>query len=117
MNQLMATRPGALRLTAFRRNALFASTRHSSTSAASQQAKGDSTAASSSQEPASSAGESRSSTAQPKAAKKSVLQQDEELRQKMSGLAGDGGESGVEYEDGKPASMKRSVKNNMFRYI
>lgn len=42
---------------------------------------------------------------------------DEELRQKMSGLSGDGGESGVEYEDGQPVSMKRSVKNNMFRYI
>ena len=49
--------------------------------------------------------------------KKSVLQQDEELRQEMSGLSGDGGESGIEYEDGKPVSMKRSVKNNMFRYI
>jgi len=35
----------------------------------------------------------------------------------MSGLAGDGGDSGVEYEDGQPVSMKRSVKNNMFRYI
>lgn len=53
--------------------------------------------------------------AEPK--KKSILQQDEELRQKMSGLSGDGGDSGVEYEDGKPVSMKRSVKNNMFRYI
>lgn len=42
---------------------------------------------------------------------------DEELRQKMSGLAGDGGESGVEYEDGKPVAMKRGVKDNMFRYI
>jgi len=49
--------------------------------------------------------------------KKSVLQQDEELRQKMAGIGGDGGEAGVEYEDGQPASMKRSVKNNMFRYI
>ncbi|KAI0398040.1 hypothetical protein F5Y17DRAFT_454619 [Xylariaceae sp. FL0594] len=39
---------------------------------------------------------------------------DEELRQRMSGLAGDGGEAGVEYEDGKPVAMKRSVKNNMF---
>lgn len=35
----------------------------------------------------------------------------------MAGIAGDGGESGVEYEDGQPVSMKRSVKNNMFRYI
>lgn len=54
--------------------------------------------------------------AQPKK-KKSILQQDEELRAKMSGLAGDGGDAGVEYEDGQPVSMKRSVRNNMFRYI
>ncbi|KAI0148525.1 hypothetical protein GGR57DRAFT_232728 [Xylariaceae sp. FL1272] len=48
---------------------------------------------------------------------KTVAQLDEELRRKMSGIAGDGGEAGIEYEDGKPVSMKRSVKNNMFRYI
>ena len=49
--------------------------------------------------------------------KKSIAQMDEELRQKMSGLSGDGGDAGVEYEDGQPVAMKRSVKNNMFRYI
>ncbi|KAF2971844.1 hypothetical protein GQX73_g1665 [Xylaria multiplex] len=49
--------------------------------------------------------------------KKTVEQLDEELRLKMSGIAGDGGEAGVEYEDGKPVAMKRSVKDNMFRYI
>ncbi|RMY43944.1 hypothetical protein D0864_15722 [Hortaea werneckii] len=48
---------------------------------------------------------------------KSQLQQDNELMQKMKGLAGDGGEAGVEYENGVPADMKRSVRNNMFRYI
>lgn len=48
---------------------------------------------------------------------KTVSQLDEELRQKMAGLSGDGGESGIEYEDGQPVAMKRSVKNNMFRYI
>lgn len=42
---------------------------------------------------------------------------DEELRIKMEGLAGEGGESGVEYEDGKPVAMKRGVRDNMFRYI
>jgi hypothetical protein len=42
---------------------------------------------------------------------------DEELKLKMAGLSGDGGESGVEYEDGQPVAMKRSVKSNMFRYI
>lgn len=49
--------------------------------------------------------------------KKTQAQLDEELQQKMSDLSGDGGESGVEYEGGQPVSMKRSVKNNMFRYI
>jgi len=48
---------------------------------------------------------------------KTQAQLDEELRQKMMGLAGDGGEAGIEYEDGKPVAMKRSVKDNMFRYI
>ena len=28
-----------------------------------------------------------------------------------------GGSAGIEYEDGKPVSMKRSVRANMFRYI
>ncbi|GAB7338659.1 hypothetical protein MBLNU457_5390t1 [Dothideomycetes sp. NU457] len=53
----------------------------------------------------------------PKPKRKTQTELDDELRQKMSGLSGDGGESGVEYEDGQPVSMKRSVKNNMFRYI
>ncbi|TGJ82311.1 hypothetical protein E0Z10_g6455 [Xylaria hypoxylon] len=56
-------------------------------------------------------------THQTKPEKKTMEQLDEELRLKMSGIAGDGGESGVEYEDGKPVAMKRSVKDNMFRYI
>ena len=54
---------------------------------------------------------------QSKPERKTQAQLDEELRQKMMGIAGDGGESGVEYEDGVPVAMKRSVKNNMFRYI
>lgn len=49
--------------------------------------------------------------------KKTLQEMDEELRLKMEGLAGDGGASGVEYENGKPVAMKRSVKENMFRYI
>jgi hypothetical protein len=48
---------------------------------------------------------------------KTLAEMDEELRQKMAGHSGDGGDAGVEYEDGVPTSMKRSVKNNMFRYI
>lgn len=51
------------------------------------------------------------------AKKKTVAELDEELRMKMQGMAGDGGESGVEYEDGQPVAMKRSVKSNMFRLI
>ena len=69
--------------------------------------------------------------------KKTMAELDEELRQKMSGIAGDGGEAGVELEGGQvrlikeriyclglsltlfsqPVSMKRSVRENMFRYI
>lgn len=48
---------------------------------------------------------------------KTVAQADEELRMKMSGLSGDGGDAGIEYEDGQPVSMKRGVRENMFRYI
>lgn len=57
--------------------------------------------------------ESKAKDAKPPA-KKPVLQQDEELRRKLNAANSD---AGVEYEDGQPASMKRSVKNNMFRYI
>ncbi|KAF1939558.1 hypothetical protein EJ02DRAFT_318609, partial [Clathrospora elynae] len=49
--------------------------------------------------------------------KKTQAELDQELLVKMKGIDGDGGDAGVEYEDGKPVSMKRSVKNNMFRYI
>ncbi|KAH9865766.1 hypothetical protein J1614_009353 [Plenodomus biglobosus] len=52
---------------------------------------------------------------QPK--KKTQAELDKELLVKLQGLDGDGGSAGVEYEDGKPVSMKRSVRNNMFRYI
>ncbi|KAJ5200436.1 hypothetical protein N7472_005640 [Penicillium cf. griseofulvum] len=30
-------------------------------------------------------------------------------------MSGEGGASGIEYEDGKPNAMKRGVRNNMFR--
>ena len=48
---------------------------------------------------------------------KTQAQLDQELLEKMKSLSGDGGESGVEYENGVAVSMKRSVKDNMFRYI
>ncbi|KAH7130576.1 hypothetical protein B0J11DRAFT_255035 [Dendryphion nanum] len=49
--------------------------------------------------------------------KKTQAELDKELELKMKGIAGDGGESGVELEDGQPVALKRGVKNNMFRYI
>lgn len=55
--------------------------------------------------------------ATPPKKKKTLKELDEELRLKMEGLSGEGGESGVEYEDGKPVAMKRGVRDNMFRYI
>lgn len=66
--------------------------------------------------------EAAASTKAPKTEKpavhhKTMAELDEEMKAKMSGISGDGGSSGVEYEDGEPVSMKRSVKNNMFRYI
>jgi hypothetical protein len=48
---------------------------------------------------------------------KTQAELDAEFQLKMQEHSGDGGASGVEYEDGQPVSMKRSVKNNMFRYI
>ena len=49
--------------------------------------------------------------------KKTMADLDEEMKRAMENLAGDGGESGAELEDGKPVSMKRGVRENMFRYI
>ncbi|AEO64620.1 48a2c1cd-0a40-40fd-83a8-7c01a2d9c4f4 [Thermothielavioides terrestris] len=48
---------------------------------------------------------------------KTQAQLDEELRQKLEGISGEGGAAGVEYEDGRPVAMKRAVRENMFRYI
>lgn len=47
----------------------------------------------------------------------SLAEADEELRRMLEEISGEGGASGVETEDGKPTSMKRAVRNNMFRYI
>ncbi|KAL9092636.1 MAG: hypothetical protein Q9159_000707 [Coniocarpon cinnabarinum] len=49
--------------------------------------------------------------------KKTIAEIDRELMEKMAGRVGDGGEAGVEYEDGQPTAMKRGVRENMFRYI
>lgn len=48
---------------------------------------------------------------------KTVSQADAELRERLEQMSGEGGASGVEYEDGKPNAMKRGVRNNMFRLI
>lgn len=56
-------------------------------------------------------------TANTQTSTKTMAEKDAELMQKLAGISGEGGESGVEYEDGKASAMKRSVKNNMFRLI
>lgn len=48
---------------------------------------------------------------------KSMADMDEEMKQAMEKLSGEGGEYGLELEGGKPVAMKRGVKENMFRYI
>jgi hypothetical protein len=49
--------------------------------------------------------------------KKTMAQLDEELRQKLEGMSGEGGAAGIELENGKPVAMKRGVRENMFRLI
>ncbi|KAI9369713.1 hypothetical protein BJX61DRAFT_545347 [Aspergillus egyptiacus] len=48
---------------------------------------------------------------------KGMAEADDELRKRLEEMSGEGGAAGIEYEDGKPETMKRSVRNNMFRYI
>ncbi|ETI20848.1 hypothetical protein G647_07191 [Cladophialophora carrionii CBS 160.54] len=48
---------------------------------------------------------------------KSMAELDEEMKLAMESMSGEGGEYGLELEGGKPVAMKRSVKDNMFRYI
>ena len=49
--------------------------------------------------------------------KKTMAQLDEELRLKLEDISGEGGNAGIEYEDGKAEGLKRGVKENMFRVI
>lgn len=49
--------------------------------------------------------------------RKTVAETDAELRERLEQMSGEGGEAGIELEDGQPNTMKRSVRNNMFRYI
>ncbi|KAJ6278256.1 C6 zinc finger domain-containing protein [Bipolaris maydis] len=48
----------------------------------------------------------------PKAKRKTQAELDAELMEKLQGLDSEGGAAGVEYEDGKPASMKRSANSS-----
>ncbi|KAF4993231.1 hypothetical protein FGRMN_6595 [Fusarium graminum] len=58
-----------------------------------------------------------SSKAQTTPRKKTLAELDQELREKMEGMSGEGGGAGVEYENGKAEGLKRGVKSNMFRVI
>ena len=49
--------------------------------------------------------------------KKTIAQLDDELRLKLEDISGEGGNAGIEYEDGKAEGLKRGVKENMFRVI
>ncbi|MCJ1418228.1 hypothetical protein MMC32_004575 [Xylographa parallela] len=49
--------------------------------------------------------------------KKTQAELDEELRLKLEDFSGEGGAAGTEFENGKAVSMKRGVRDNMFRYI
>jgi hypothetical protein len=48
---------------------------------------------------------------------KTVTEADAELRERLEQMSGEGGASGIEYEDGKANAMKRGVRKNMFRLI
>ncbi|CAG8903735.1 unnamed protein product [Penicillium egyptiacum] len=59
--------------------------------------------------------ENKRHTLPPKA--KTVSQADDDLRERLEQMSGEGGAFGIEYEDGRPNAMKRGVRNNMFRLI
>ncbi|KZT18135.1 hypothetical protein NEOLEDRAFT_1173717 [Neolentinus lepideus HHB14362 ss-1] len=46
-----------------------------------------------------------------------LAQRDEALKRALEEMSGEGGQAGLELEDGQPVAMKRGVRNNMFRYI
>ncbi len=46
-----------------------------------------------------------------------MKEKDEDLKLKLEGISGEGGEAGLELENGKPVGLKRGVKENMFRII
>ena len=42
---------------------------------------------------------------------------DDQVRERLEAISGQGGIAGLELEGGKPVAMKRGVKENMFRLI
>lgn len=48
---------------------------------------------------------------------KTVAQTDQELAEKLESMCGGGGAAALELENGKPVTMKRGVRENMFRLI
>jgi hypothetical protein len=56
-------------------------------------------------------------SAEQQSQKKTVAELDEEMRQKLECMSGEGGVAGIELENGKPVAMKRGVRENMFRLI
>lgn len=48
---------------------------------------------------------------------KTVAQSDQELFEKLESMSGGGGDAALELENGKPVTMKRGVRKNMFRLI
>ncbi len=83
---------------------------HSATPSSSSSSNSSSSVAQSSQDQQKNAKQQRSH-------KKTMAELDEELRQKLEGMSGEGGAAGIELEDGKPVAMKRGVRENMFRLI
>jgi hypothetical protein len=51
------------------------------------------------------------------ASAKTVAQADQELLEKLESMCGSGGAAALELENGKPVTMKRGVRENMFRLI
>ena len=52
-----------------------------------------------------------------KSHKQTQAELDEQMRARMADRSGDGGDAGLEMEDGKVKGIGRGVRENMFRYI
>ena len=108
LRQALCSRPPFLSRCRFKHDGLAVSTSTSVPKDASSKSKENEEAAISS---------SQSAHNEPKEKPQSMAEKDAQMRQALEGISGEGGEAGLELEDGQPTSMKRGVKNNMFRYI